>query len=96
MIEQALIQWLMGSAASTTWEDRQELRSRFPAAPAWRQASAKGGGGVRSPTVPDHEAVEGNTRSDGELLSQSDDGAPKQPKRPMRPNPRFFGPEWGK
>ena len=44
VVTQNLIQWSNGDAASATWEDREELQGRFPEAPAWGQAVAKGGG----------------------------------------------------
>jgi len=43
-VEQVLIQWNSGDSAAATWEDHEELYTRFPLAPAWGQAVSKGRG----------------------------------------------------
>lgn len=48
-VEQVQVQWSTGDAVSATWEDREELRSRFPLAPTWGQAGSEERGGVRVP-----------------------------------------------
>jgi len=50
-IPQVLIKWTRLPAASATWEDYNVVKARFPAAPAWGQASSSAGGDVM-PQVP--------------------------------------------
>ena len=50
-ISQVLIKWTRLPAASATWEDYNVVKARFPAAPAWGQASSPAGGDVM-PQVP--------------------------------------------
>jgi hypothetical protein len=50
LLEQALIKWSGLPASLATWENVAELKERFPRAPAWGQAAAKGKGNVMSPT----------------------------------------------
>lgn len=40
-----LVQWNSASQL-ISWEDEQDLRRRFPGAPAWGQAASEGGGNV--------------------------------------------------
>jgi len=49
-IPQVLIQWTGLPPTSTTWEDYNVLRQRFPHAPAWGQASTSAVGDVRPGT----------------------------------------------
>lgn len=48
-LEQARIQWSGLPASLATWENLLELKTRFPRAPAWGQAAAKGRGNVMGP-----------------------------------------------
>lgn len=82
VVTQNLIQWSNGDEASATWEDREELRARFPGAAAWGQAVSRGGGGVRVPLHRTHDQ-----------LQDPDDMMPG-PTRPRRPNPRYYGSAW--
>ena len=51
---QVLIKWTGVEADLATWEDEQELQSKFLAAPAWGQAGGKQEGNVTDQvTVPD-------------------------------------------
>lgn len=45
-IPQVLVSWTGLPASTTTWEDYNVLRARFPQAPAWGQAGSSGGGDV--------------------------------------------------
>jgi hypothetical protein len=45
-IVQVRVTWTGLPATSTTWEDYNVLKSRFPSAPAWGQAGSSAGGGV--------------------------------------------------
>lgn len=44
---QVLVQWSHTSPEEATWENFAELKSRFPATPAWGQAAVEGGRNVR-------------------------------------------------
>ena len=87
-VTQDLIQWSNGGPDAATWEDREELRNRFLEAPAWGQAVAKGGGGVRVPPGD----VPGAKRSAG--VADTDDTIGPRPARSKKPNSRYFGPMW--
>jgi hypothetical protein len=50
-IPQVRVKWTGLPATSTTWEDYNVLRQRYPQAPAWGQASSSAGGDVR-PVAP--------------------------------------------
>lgn len=93
-VEQVLIQWSTGDAGSATWEDREELQGRFPAAPAWGQAGSKGRRDVRYTTVPDIEE-ETPDKDDGQDAARVPNVSVR-PRREVRPNPRFFSPSWSK
>lgn len=45
-VPQGLVQWSNQTEALATWEDLEELRQRFPRAPAWGQAVFQGRGNV--------------------------------------------------
>jgi hypothetical protein len=87
-VVQNLIQWSSGDTASATWEDRDELRSRFPAAPTWGQAVIQGGRDVRSPIV------DATPTQDQEEAAH--DFVPERPRRAAQPNPKYTGSEWTK
>jgi len=50
-VSQALVQWSGLPESLATWEDIDDLKRRFPRAPAWGQATAQGRGNVN--TAPD-------------------------------------------
>ncbi|XP_047060867.1 uncharacterized protein LOC124667648 [Lolium rigidum] len=50
-VTQALIQWSGQPEALATWEDYDDLKRRFPRAPAWGQAGPQGRGSVNN--IPD-------------------------------------------
>jgi hypothetical protein len=54
MVPQVLVRWSYLLEELCTWEDEVPLRQQFPRAPAWGQASSKGGGDVTAaiPFVP--------------------------------------------
>lgn len=80
--EQVQVQWSDPAVLDITWEDKEELQQRFPAATAWGQAVPQGGGDVSIP--PD-------TSNDQGVTLQRD-----RPKRLVQPNRRYLGPEWTK
>lgn len=46
-IKQVLVQWTALLTEMATWEGEQDMKDRYPHAPAWGQASGLGGGSVR-------------------------------------------------
>jgi hypothetical protein len=50
-VSQALVQWSGQPEALATWEDLDDLRRRFPRAPAWGQAGSQGRGSVSDDTA---------------------------------------------
>jgi hypothetical protein len=58
---QGLIQWSSAPTLLATWKDIEALRQRFPAAPAWGQAGAYGGGHV---SVVDTAGAQAGTEDD--------------------------------
>jgi hypothetical protein len=50
-VSQALVQWSGQPEALATWEDLDDLRRRFPRAPAWGQAGSQGRGSVNDDTA---------------------------------------------
>jgi hypothetical protein len=83
-VEQGLIRWSCGTAASATWEDIELLRHHFPAAPAWGQAGPQGGRIVSTSAEPEEQ-------QDQPASSATSDS---RSARARRANPRFIGPEW--
>jgi hypothetical protein len=49
-VPQVRVQWSNWPPELATWENLEDLRQRFPAAPAWGQAASQGGGGRLSAT----------------------------------------------
>jgi hypothetical protein len=45
---QVLIQWARMAPNLATWEDENELRTKYPLAPTWGQAVCKEGENVRN------------------------------------------------
>jgi hypothetical protein len=43
LVAQVLVQWSAWPTSMAIWEDEEELRRRFPVAPAWDQAVSCGG-----------------------------------------------------
>jgi transposase InsO family protein len=88
-ISQGLIRWSSLPLSLATWEDLEPLKQRFPSAPAWGQAGAKGGEDV---SHQEHQTqpwmgAEGN---------QSTVEQETRPKRLIKPNSRVTGPQWSK
>lgn len=80
---EVLIKWSRMPSSLATWESLEDLKRRFPYAPAWGQAGSFGGGGVSAPHADDSlEAVE----QDG----------PRRAVRAKRPSTRVIGEEWTK
>jgi hypothetical protein len=50
-VQQVLVKWSHMSQELATWEDKEALRQRFPAAPAWGLAGSQAQGGVSAPAV---------------------------------------------
>lgn len=56
-ITQVLVQWAGQPEALATWEDHDDLKRRFPRAPAWGQAGIQGEGSVNNDTRDPHLTV---------------------------------------
>jgi hypothetical protein len=54
-VSQALVQWSGQPEVLATWEDYDDLKRRFPRAPAWRQAGFQGRGNVNINTYTDEK-----------------------------------------
>jgi hypothetical protein len=84
-IRQVKVTWSDMPVELATWEDADALRARFPAAPAWGQASSEGWGNV-STTQPVDEK---------EATEESSEGTKRlNRKRYRRPNMKYVGPQW--
>jgi hypothetical protein len=79
-IRQVLIKWSNWPPEMATWENLEDIRRRFPAAPAWGQAGFQGGETVTT-LSKDHTPEEGN-------------GPVRRSNRPSKPSTRMMGPEW--
>lgn len=62
-ISQVLVQWSGQPESLATWEDHDDLKRRFPRAPAWGHAGSQGGESVNTDT-PDPLAVATRERRD--------------------------------
>jgi hypothetical protein len=78
-------------ASLATWESLDELRRRFPRAPAWGHAGSKAGGDVSSSTTPPSQE---NEEASAENENQAAHPGASRPKRDRRPNNAVFGSEW--
>jgi hypothetical protein len=99
-----LTKWTGGAIEDATWEDEEDLQTRFPRAPAWGRAGFQGREIVRS--TDDNLTQErldigkqelGNI--DNELEGVQDGGALKegvgsQGKRVRIANRKYVGSEW--
>lgn len=82
-IPQGLIHWSGQPETLATWKDLDDLRRRFPRAPAWGQAGSQGGGSVSSATG----------RSTGDGPAQKEEAA-QLPKRVRKPSDRYPSSSW--
>lgn len=83
MVVQVLVEWSGVSSPATTWENLEELRHRFPVAPAWGQADFQDGWNVTPRESGAEQSVELNGPS-----------SETRPKRMRRANPRVSGEDW--
>jgi hypothetical protein len=90
-VSQVLVQWSGSPSSLATWEDSEALRQRFPGALAWGQASAYGGGDVRT-----GQLLVGETEQSlvGDNLIQSTMGRSQVNPRRRKPNSRVISPQW--
>ena len=99
-VSQVLIHWSDSTPEEATWEDYEDLRTRFPAALAWGQANSQGEGVVRGPDITEDVAVGEKTLKPEEeeetqtSTNETTEEAVPRPARVRRPNPRVQGPEW--
>ena len=98
MIPQVLVRWSYLPATLSTWEDEESLRQQFPYAPAWGQASSKGGRDVTGGKVTTTTDGEISEPDDGKEREASSEGKPMgrnpRAKRMKKPSSRVFGPDW--
>ena len=79
-VRQVLTQWSGYLSPEPLWEDLEDLRARFPAAPAWGQAVTEEQGSVNTTTSPP-------ATMDGPTMEP-------RPMRKRRPNKRVIGEDW--
>lgn len=91
-IKEVLVRWTGMSDASATWENVQELRQRFPDAPAWGQAGSQGEGDVTNP--PTNKArAQRDKKKPGDSASAEEEL--QQPSKRVRTkSSRYSGPAW--
>lgn len=94
-VHQVLVQWSHSVPDEATWEDLEDLQTRFPAALAWGQANCQGKGIVSEP--------EGMTKpsivDDGEQFTEEEGDADTRvgriyPRRARKKNPLYTGLDW--
>jgi ribosomal protein L21E len=87
LIEQVQVEWKGTSSPAITWENLEELRHKFPAAPAWGQAGSQGGRNVTPEHSSSDSGAEGRIKSSGPSTTA-------RPRRERRDNPRVKGKDW--
>jgi hypothetical protein len=80
--KQLLIQWTGMGKELATWEDEQELKTKFPAASAWGQAESKEEGNVTSLKIAEDSKVSGELH-----VERREEERPKE-ARPAQAQPR--------
>lgn len=80
--KQLLIQWTGMGKELATWEDEQELKTKFPAASAWGQAESKEEGNVMSLKIAEDSKVSGELH-----VQRREEERPKE-ARPAQAQPR--------
>jgi hypothetical protein len=92
-VPQGLIQWSDQPDSLATWEDLEELRQRFPRAPAWGQAGFQGGGIVSDANAsPTTEAASPATETVSPATAQEDKARPNI--WPRKPSSRYRSSDW--
>jgi len=98
VIPQVLVRWSYLPDTLSTWEDEESLQQQFPRAPAWGQASSKGGRDVTGGTATTTTDGEIFEPDDGKEREASSEGKPMgrnpRAKRMKKPSSRVFGPDW--
>ena len=85
VVAQVLVRW-SDDSIEPTWEDRDELHSRFPCAAAWGQAATQAGDGVSTPD---------STSPSAQPTTKPDDETAQGPAKMIKkPNPRVSGSQW--
>uniref|UniRef100_J3MSM6 Integrase catalytic domain-containing protein n=1 Tax=Oryza brachyantha TaxID=4533 RepID=J3MSM6_ORYBR len=93
---QLLTRWSDGHAEEATWENLEDLKTRFPAAPAWGQAGFQEWGIVRTPSDrrASAEREEQHCVPDDLQTTEPASASMGRARRQRRPNSRITGPEW--
>lgn len=99
-----LIHWSGMTANLATWEDENEVKAKYPGAPAWGQAAGKEGGDVMdlttNTTTPEEmqEAPDGGPSRDsskaGEVGQYASQAQPRRSKRGLVPSTRYASQDW--
>jgi hypothetical protein len=84
-VPQGLIQWSDQPESLATWEDLEELRQRFPRAPAWGQAVSQGGGNVSVTDTPTTSGPEAGGATGPEAQHST---------RTRKPSRRYDSKDW--
>lgn len=103
-INQLLIQWSGMASDLATWEDENEVKTKFPGAPAWGQAMDKEGGDVRdlqTSTTTSDEQQEITEVEKKDNIDQSEEVDQKQESAQLRrskrgkiPSTRYDAKDW--
>jgi hypothetical protein len=96
---QLLIQWSGWHPTLSTWEEENDIKRRFPFAPAWGQAGVSGGENVSVPVVSQSQVDEDASFSAGgrrEAKTGARADGLRRSQRVTRPNVRLLGREWVK
>ena len=74
LISQVLVRWTDMDAGMATWENENEMKTKFPRAAAWGQAAFEGEGNVTDLTL--HRARTQGTAGEGTKSSAAAEGRP--------------------
>jgi hypothetical protein len=98
LVQQGLIRWSNLPASLATWEDLEYLQQQFPHAGIWQQPGVQGRGNVSDSTADDEDEPTPGSNATSPNAEQADgllpDGLNARARRPMKQNPRYFGPAW--
>lgn len=98
---QVLIRWSDSAAEDATWENMEDLRTRFPTALAWGQAKFQGEGIVKEqPLSEGAKSVAKDAGDDADSgrredeLEAAEGEVVRRATRPVKINLKYYGPDW--
>lgn len=95
VLTQLLTQWSGMSPADASWEDKEELRARFPLAPAWGQAISQGRENVSIMEEDGRVDQSCDKEEDGvQEEGVNQEGVALKQKRTRKRNPKYEGGVW--